>query len=223
MNQSLRPPVNGLRFCERSVFLNLPNKLTVTRLVLVLVFAIFAFPYPSYMQFMNSGNFFADTKEYFALAVYIIASLTDFADGHIARKNNLVTNFGKFLDPIADKLLVTAALLSLTGVSLMYLWAALIILAREFMVSGIRMLAASNGVVIAAGTLGKAKMVVQTAAIIVLLTVGIIPDRFGTLIKAGYMCGNIIMALAVILTIVSGIEYICKNKNVLSTDKKPEE
>lgn len=198
--------------------MNLPNKLTVTRLVLVLVFAVFAFPYPDYMHFMNEGNFFANTKEYFALFIYIIASLTDAADGHIARKYNLITNFGKFLDPIADKLLVTAALLSLTGVSLMYLWAALIILAREFMVSGIRMLAASNGVVIAAGTLGKAKMVVQTIAIIMLLTVGIIPDRFGSLIKAGYLCGNIAMLFAVILTIVSGIEYIYKNKNVLFAD-----
>lgn len=93
----------------------------MTRLVLVLVFAVFAFPYPESLGFMNEGNFFADTREYFALAVYVIASLTDAADGHIARKYHLITDFGKFLDPIADKLLVTAALLSLTSVSLMYL------------------------------------------------------------------------------------------------------
>lgn len=202
--------------------MNLPNKLTVTRLVLVLVFAVLAFPYPEYMSFMNGGNFFADIREYLALFVYIIASVTDAVDGHIARKYNLVTNFGKFLDPIADKLLVTAALLSLTGVSLMYLWAALIILAREFMVSGIRMLAASQGNVIAAGTLGKAKMIVQTIAIIVLLTAGIIPGRFTGIVKAGYVCGNIAMVFAVILTIVSGIEYIYKNKNVLFADSSKE-
>ena len=82
--------------------MNLPNKLTVTRLVLVLVFAVFAFPYPESLGFMNEGNFFADTREYFALAVYVIASLTDAADGHIARKYHLITDFGKFLDPIAS-------------------------------------------------------------------------------------------------------------------------
>ncbi len=200
--------------------MNLPNKLTVTRLVLVLVFAVFAFPYPDCLGFMNGGNFFADTKAYFALAVYIIASLTDAADGHIARKYHLITDFGKFLDPIADKLLVTAALLSLTGVSLMYLWATLIILAREFMVSGIRMLAASKGVVIAAGTLGKAKMVFQTIAIIVLLTAGVIPDTWGTFQKYLYRGGDILMLLAVILTIVSGIEYVYKNRNVLFANSK---
>ncbi|MFR1518057.1 MAG: CDP-diacylglycerol--glycerol-3-phosphate 3-phosphatidyltransferase [Clostridia bacterium] len=200
--------------------MNLPNKLTVTRLVLVLVFAVFAFPYPDYLDFMNQGNFFADTREYFALAIYVIASLTDAADGHIARKYNLITDFGKFLDPIADKLLVTAALLSLTGVSLMYLWAALIILAREFMVSGIRMLAASKGVVIAAGTLGKAKMAVQTIAIIVLLVAGVIPDALLGARSYIYFGGNVIMLLAVILTIVSGIEYVYKNRNVLFANSK---
>ena len=198
--------------------MNLPNKLTVTRLVLVLVFAVFAFPYPESLGFMNEGNFFADTREYFALAVYVIASLTDAADGHIARKYHLITDFGKFLDPIADKLLVTAALLSLTGVSLMYLWATLIILAREFMVSGIRMLAASKGVVIAAGTLGKAKMLFQTIAIVVLLTAGVIPESLAQARKYMSLCGNIVMLLAVILTIVSGIEYVYKNRNVLYTD-----
>lgn len=202
--------------------MNLPNKLTVTRLVLVLVFAVLAFPYPDSISFMNGGNFFADIKPYLALVVYIIASITDAADGHIARKYNLITNFGKFLDPIADKLLVTAALLSLTGVSLMYLWAALIILAREFMVSGIRMLAASRGIVIAAGTLGKAKMVMQTIAIIVLLAAGVIPDTFTGFVHAVYICGNIFMLLAVILTIVSGIEYIYKNRNVLFADGRSE-
>lgn len=200
--------------------MNLPNKLTITRLVLVFVFALFAFPYPDTLRFMNEGNFFADTRAYFALGIYVIASLTDAVDGHIARKYNLVTDFGKFLDPIADKLLVTAALLSLSGVSLMYLWAALIILAREFMVSGIRMLAASKGVVIAAGTLGKAKMVVQTIAIIVLLVAGVIPEAAGNMQRYLYKGGDVIMLLAVVLTIVSGVEYVYKNKNVLFTNSK---
>lgn len=198
--------------------MNLPNRLTITRLILVIVFAIFAFPYYDFMSFMNEGVI-AEIKPYIALAIYIIASITDAADGHIARKYNLITDFGKFLDPIADKLLVTAALLALCKVSLMYLWAALIILAREFIVSGIRMLAASKGTVIAAGTLGKAKMVVQTIAIITLLVAGIVPYSLIMLKNTVYTVGNIIMAAAVILTIVSGIEYVYKNKNVLMSKK----
>ena len=102
----------------------------------------------------------------------------------------------------------------------MYLWAALIILAREFMVSGIRMLAASKGVVIAAGTLGKAKMAVQTIAIIVLLVAGVIPDALLGARSYIYFGGNVIMLLAVILTIVSGIEYVYKNRNVLFANSK---
>ena len=157
--------------------MNLPNKLTVTRLILVVVFALFAFPYPAVIENFIDGTIFDILRPYIALVVYIIASITDAVDGHIARRDNLITDFGKFLDPIADKLLVSAALLALCNVSLMYLWAALIILAREFVVSGIRMLAASKGTVIAAGKLGKLKMIFQTIAIITILVAGIVPTN----------------------------------------------
>lgn len=204
--------------------MNLPNKLTVTRLILVVVFALFAFPYPSVIENFIDGSIFDILRPYIALVVYVVASITDAVDGHIARRDNLITDFGKFLDPIADKLLVSAALLALCNVSLMYLWAALIILAREFVVSGIRMLAASKGTVIAAGKLGKLKMVFQTIAIITILVAGIVPTSlwsgFEIIQSVIYIAGNIIMVVAVVLTIVSGVEYVYKNIDVLSVNKK---
>lgn len=199
---------------------NLPNKLTITRLILVVVFALFAFPYPDIIENFVDGTVFDILRPYMALVVYIVASITDAVDGHIARRDNLITDFGKFLDPIADKLLVSAALLALCNVSLMYLWAALVILAREFVVSGIRMLAASKGTVIAAGKLGKLKMILQTVAIITLFVAGIVPtglwSGFVIIQDIIYIVGNVIMVGAVIITIVSGVEYVKKNIDVIS-------
>ena len=204
--------------------MNLPNKLTITRLILVVVFALFAFPYPGVIESFIDGTIFGILRPYLALIIYIVASVTDAVDGHIARRDNLVTDFGKFLDPIADKLLVSAALLALCNVSIMYLWAALVILAREFVVSGIRMLAASKGNVIAAGKLGKLKMILQTVAIITLFVAGIVPtglwSGFEIIQEIIYFVGNIIMVGAVVLTIVSGVEYVKNNIEVLSLDKK---
>lgn len=200
--------------------MNLPNKLTISRLILVLVFAFFAFPFPEYEIF--SGVFFTGYyRNFVALIVYIVASVTDALDGHIARKNNLVTNFGKFLDPIADKLLVTAALLALMTISDVYLWATLIILAREFIVSAIRMISASKGVVIPAGIMGKLKMIFQTIAIIALLVGGIVPEGWalGGILLADvvYLIGNVVLFVAVILTIVSGAQYVYNSRHLLST------
>lgn len=203
--------------------MNLPNKLTITRLVLVVVFALFAFPYPAVVEELVDGTIFDIVRPYIALVVYIVASITDAVDGHIARRDNLITDFGKFLDPIADKLLVSAALLALCNVSIMYLWATLIILAREFVVSGIRMLAASKGNVIAAGKLGKLKMVFQTIAIITLFVAGIVPTSlwsgFELIQSIIYILGNVIMVAAVVLTIVSGVEYVYKNRELLKVKK----
>ena len=208
---------------ERCVLkVNLPNKLTITRLVLVVVFALFAFPYPAVVEELVDGTIFEVVRPYIALVVYIVASITDAVDGHIARRDNLITDFGKFLDPIADKLLVSAALLALCNVSIMYLWATLIILAREFVVSGIRMLAASKGNVIAAGKLGKLKMIFQTIAIITLFVAGIVPTNlwsgFELIQSIIYILGNIIMVAAVVLTIVSGVEYVYKNRELLKVN-----
>ena len=202
--------------------LNLPNKLTISRLALVLVFAFFAFPFPEYKIF--SGEFFTGNyRAIVALVVYIVASITDALDGHIARKNNLVTNFGKFLDPIADKLLVTSALLALMTSSNVYLWATLIILAREFIVSAIRMMSASKGVVIPAGIMGKLKMVFQTIAIITLLVGGIVPVKWElagiNLSNLVYGLGNFILLIAVVLTIVSGVQYVYNSRHLLSANE----
>ena len=198
--------------------MNLPNKLTVARMCLIPFFMLFAFPMPDWMPGMN---FFQTVGPYIALLIYIIASVTDAADGRIARKRHLVTSFGKFLDPIADKLLVTAALLALVPHNVMYLWAAMIILAREFIVTGIRLLAAGDGVVIAAGKLGKLKMVLQTIAIITLFVAYIVETWMGIWISVGavlVIIGDILMWAAVIMTLISGIEYIAKNMEYLTKD-----
>lgn len=191
--------------------MNLPNKLTVARLILVLVFAFFAFPLPGWMPAIHET-----VRAGIALAVYAIASLTDALDGHLARKNGQITDFGKFLDPIADKLLVTAALLALVPRNRMYLWAALIILTREFVVSGVRMLAASEGVVIAAGTMGKLKMIVQTVALVTLLTACIFTGKVGRILT---WIGDIEMIAAVVLTIWSGLEYVIGNRKLFLRSK----
>ncbi|MBO4326467.1 MAG: CDP-diacylglycerol--glycerol-3-phosphate 3-phosphatidyltransferase [Clostridia bacterium] len=194
--------------------MNLPNKLTVARMILVFAFAVFAFPL----------NLFTGAA-WVALCIYILASATDALDGHIARKNNQVTDFGKFLDPLADKLLVNTALISLIPFMYVYygelaqivLWATLINLAREFAVSGIRMLAASGGKVIAAGKLGKFKMIAQTLALVVLLLGRATHE--GTVSKVCVIAGLALLGIATVLAVWSGIEYIAGNKNLLKNMK----
>ena len=193
--------------------MNLANKLTVLRMFLVPVFLIFisvkGIPYGSIV----------------ATLVFIIASITDQLDGYIARSRNQVTNFGKFMDPLADKLLVTAALVALVGLNLTPAWAVVIILAREFAVSGLRTLAASGGVVIAASWWGKIKTVIQIIAILLLL----IKVNIGESLSAVEFVSNngflntfftyvpeAIMFIAVLITIISGIDYFVKNKHVIS-------
>ncbi len=194
--------------------MNTPNKLTIARIILTLLFVVFRFP--------PFTDIFGVVGSWIALVIYIAASITDAVDGHLARKNNQITSFGKFLDPIADKLLVTAALLALVPHNQIYLWAAMIILTREFIVSGIRMMAATDGVVIAAGKLGKIKMVLQTIAIITLLSAyNIAAIDFWILPVIGnvlVVVGDIIMIAAVIMTIVSGVEYVVKNAHFSKED-----
>lgn len=193
--------------------MNLANKLTMIRIFLVPIFLIFiavkGIPYGSVI----------------ATLVFIIASLTDQLDGYIARSRNQITNFGKFMDPLADKLLVTAALISLVELHLIPAWAAVVIIAREFAVSGLRTLAASEGTVIAASWWGKIKTVTQIAAIILLLLkVNISSSKYLTnlVVNNNILNGffnyvpNFILIIAVIITIISGIDYFMKNKNAIS-------
>lgn len=193
--------------------MNLANKLTMIRIFLVPVFLVFItvkeIPYGSII----------------ATVVFIIASLTDQLDGHIARSRNQITNFGKFMDPLADKLLVTAALVSLVELKLVAGWAVVVILAREFAVSGLRTLAASDGTVIAASWWGKIKTVTQMIAILLLL----LKVNINTSVNAINFVNNnsllndfftyvpeTIMFMAVLITIISGIDYFVKNKHVIS-------
>lgn len=196
--------------------MNLPNKLTIARMVMIPLFILFF-----YLSF--SGHFFV------ALGVFALASLTDLLDGKIARRYNLVTNLGKFLDPIADKVLVSSALIVLLTQSLFFTaflgdWAMIaggccvaVIFARELIVSGFRMVAADAGIVIAADKVGKFKTVAQDAAVIALLVFGGFYDIFGDSAGVAVVnyAGLIMLALAALLTIISGINYIVKNIQVL--------
>ena len=170
--------------------MNLPNKLTVLRIVLILPFLLVL-----YLDVPGAS--------YIALAIFIIASLTDLLDGKIARSRNLVTDFGKFADPLADKMLVVAAMLWFVENGQMHGWALLIVILREFAVSGLRMVASDQGRVIAAGWSGKVKTA-STMVCIVLMFLPI-PDLVNTL------C----VAVIVVTTLWSGVEYFVKNRDCL--------
>lgn len=189
--------------------MNTPNKLTLLRVILVPVFLAFlmveSIPY----------NFI------FALLVFIGASLTDFFDGYLARKNNQVTTFGKFLDPLADKVLVIAAMICFVDLGLASAIAVIIVIAREFMVTSLRLVAAAtDGTVISASVLGKIKTIIQMVAVItILLLLAIshltaLPD-FIDLVSIS----NWLMWIAAIITVVSGVEYVMKNRQAVNTTK----
>lgn len=194
--------------------MNLPNKLTILRIILIPLFTALFFVKAVPCNFL------------LACIVFCLASLTDFLDGYIARKYNLVTNLGKFLDPIADKILVSTALIIMLvpvgGEEILPWYASIavaIILARELMVSGFRIVAASKGTVLAADKTGKVKTFLQDVSIIVLL--------IGRQFDAGlYSVTNIIglglLGVATLLTIISGVEYLVKNKSVLKDEETNE-
>ena len=176
--------------------MNLPNKLTVLRVVMIPFFVAF-------LLFDITGA----ADNWIALAIFCAASLTDMLDGKIARKYNLVTNFGKFMDPLADKLLVCTAMICLVSMDKLNVIVVLVIIAREFIISGFRLVASDNGIVIAASYWGKFKTVSQMAMVIVLIM-----DLGGVF----EMIGNVLVWVALILTVVSLVDYIAKNKQVLT-------
>lgn len=179
--------------------MNTPNKLTILRIILVPVFM-------ASMLAISKNTAFVTVS----LVIFIIASLTDTLDGYLARKNNLITNFGKLMDPLADKMLTTAAYLGLLSMGRASAWAVMLILAREFFVSGIRLVAAGNGTVIAASMWGKVKTVFQMISIIVafLVMYPVCPEETGILIT------QILVWLSAVITIISGVDYLMKNKSV---------
>ena len=180
--------------------MNLPNKLTLFRIFLIPVFIlVMLFNIPS--------------KYLIACVIFIVASITDAMDGHIARKHNLVTDFGKFMDPLADKLLVISALICMIEVDLVSSWMVIIIVARELTVSILRAIAAADGKVIAASGGGKLKTISQMIAIPLLL----LGAQFGSNILLSI--GNITILIATLLTLYSGWEYLYKNKNLFMESK----
>lgn len=175
--------------------MNLPNKLTVLRVIMI----------PFFVAFMLT-DIGGEYGKYIALAIFVVASLTDLLDGHLARKHNLVTNFGKFMDPLADKLLVCSALICLVEMQRLAAWMVILIISREFIISGFRLIASDNGVVIAASYWGKFKTTFQMLMIILLIL-----DLGGvfTLIETA------VIWIALALTVISLIDYLIKNKGIL--------
>ncbi len=183
--------------------MNLPNKLTLLRICMIPFFVVFA----------KMGDF---SYQVIAVVIYILACLTDMLDGKIARSRNLVTNFGKFMDPIADKLLVMSAMIVLTAQGRMPDWVCILMLAREFLVSGFRLVAVENGKVIAAGMLGKIKTVFQMlSTIAIMLLVSVNGPEASLLGRPGYVLAYVLMYVAMVLTVVSGADYILRNRECI--------
>ena len=177
--------------------MNLPNKLTVLRVILV----------PFFVFFLLGADWIGSFSPYIALIIFIVASLTDMLDGKIARKYNLITNFGKFMDPLADKLLVGSAAICLIEMGRIPAWVVVILISREFIISGFRLIAADNGVVIAASMWGKFKTVCQMFMTIALIL------HLDTPVWA--VVEQVLIWGSVALTIVSLVDYIYKNRHVL--------
>ena len=184
--------------------MNLPNKLTVLRVCMIPFFVV--------MLLLNGGE--NQTYRYIAAAIFIVASLTDMLDGKIARKYNLVTNFGKFMDPLADKLLVCSALICLVDLKQLPAWMVIVIISREFIISGFRLIAAEHQIVIAASMWGKFKTTFQMAMII-LLILNMNADVYVAGVGIIHVLALIATYVALVLTIVSLLDYLYKNKAVL--------
>ena len=192
--------------------MNVPNQLTVARLILTFVFVALL---------SLEGVPFAKTG---ALLVFSLAAITDFLDGYLARKNNLVTNFGKLMDPLADKVLMCAGLVLLTRLELIPAWMVVVILAREFMVTGLRLLASAEGVVLAAENLGKYKTTIQIVTIIYFLLYlaseealfRFLHPMFDAFYLGPEYLGMVLNWASLILTLWSGVSYVLKNRKLLS-------
>ena len=190
--------------------MNLPNKLTIARIILIVPFVLLLLGESSgwgWYQAVFGG--ILEYVDYISLAIFIVASLTDMIDGKIARKYNMVTNFGKFMDPLADKLLVCSALIALVEMGRIPAWIVIVIIGREFIISGFRLVAADNDVVIAASYWGKFKTTFQM--VMVCLMIADIPQL--------QLLTDIVMWIALALTVISLADYLIKNKSVMNEQK----
>jgi CDP-diacylglycerol---glycerol-3-phosphate 3-phosphatidyltransferase len=188
---------------------NLANKITLIRIFLVPVVMIFLL-----VRFdighIQIGTVSLTVSELIATWIFILAAITDGLDGYIARKNRLITNLGKFLDPLADKLLITAALVSLVEMQRLEAWIAIVIISREFAVTGLRLIAAAEGYVIAASALGKLKTIIQIVCIVSLMLKNV---PFSTI---PFPFSEIATWLAVLVTLLSGLDYFYKNRKIVT-------
>lgn len=194
--------------------MNLANKITIARIVLIPIF-ILLFPiYPEWLINKNAFIHYVDIYGiYYATAIFILASVTDKLDGYVARKYNQITNLGKLLDPLADKLLISAALILMVSEQLIYTWIAFAIIAREIIVTGIRIVASSQKIALQADQYGKIKMVFQVIAIVTVL-LNNRPFSYFTEIRID----QVFMYFALLLTIFSGFNYIKNNYQMLKTE-----
>lgn len=192
--------------------MNLPNKITLSRICLIPVFIIIL-SIPLDLGAWNIGATDLPITHFIAALIFIIASTTDWLDGYIARKYQLITNMGKFLDPLADKLLVSAAFILIVELGLAPAWVVILIISREFAVTGLRLVAAGEGIVLAASKMGKLKTVSQILAIILLLLHNFPFSYIGLPIDI------ILLYIALILTVWSGVEYFVKNWHVMRDSK----
>ncbi len=203
--------------------MNLPNKLSLMRIILVPFTLLFMLPVSIYGFEPEGWNSFINSHGMIVAAgIFIIASLTDYFDGQIARKKNLITDLGKFLDALADKILVISILLGFIALGRVSAWLVMIIILREFAVSGLRMIAASKGEVIAARMIGKTKTVTQMIAIIYLMFEPLLLkatssgfDGYPVAVNAVTVIGDGLMYICVIMTLISGIDYLIKGKKYL--------
>ncbi|MHB1453098.1 MAG: CDP-diacylglycerol--glycerol-3-phosphate 3-phosphatidyltransferase [Saccharofermentanales bacterium] len=197
--------------------MNLPNKLTFMRIVLVPFILLFMLPFSLLAPGSAWNVFVGDYGMLIATFLFLIASVTDTMDGQIARKRGIITTMGKFLDPIADKLLVASVLIALVQLGKISAFVAIIIICREFIVTGVRLLAADNNVVIAASNLGKLKTVIQIIAIIAIMIetqLNVMFPQWVLLTYTNWFTAGM-MWIAVILTIVSGYDYVKKNMHFI--------
>jgi len=183
--------------------MNIPNRLTLFRILIIPLIVVLYYVKPDRHEYDIFNSIIG--------GLFMIGAATDFLDGYLARRDNRITTFGKFLDPIADKMLVITALLLLVDSGVVQVWIVIVILSRDFLVNGVRLLAAGEGQVLAAGTLGKLKTTITMIAIILLLFYGL-----DEMLLLG---GRVLIYTGVFLTIISGVEYLYKNKAVILQSK----
>lgn len=201
--------------------MNLPNKITLFRILLVPIFILFILPFPEWIQntnylefirpyLLNVNKFILLYGEYIGTIIFVIAVSTDKVDGYIARKTNQVTKFGMFIDPIADKLIISTALIVLVQRKDILVWTAVLIIAREFIVTGLRLAAAGEGVILSADKWGKLKMVIQSIAITLALL-----KNYPLSTISDFPFDKYALLFAVLITVYSGIKYIWTNKSII--------